>query len=73
MASPYCEFLIAAESSTEPAHKQAFEWSQKLHVRDLSTRCDLTLVAGEVSPYRHTLYLDGRAFRILNIIKHQHA
>jgi hypothetical protein len=69
MASQSCEFLISAEDVPGPARWHSFGWNEHLQVRDLSTRCDIRVIAGEVSPYRHTLYLGGRIFRILNIVK----
>ena len=70
MTSQYCEFLFTAEGGAGPVQRQQFAWNEQVAVRDLSTRCDLHLKAADVSPYRHTLYISGQAFRILNVIKH---
>lgn len=45
-----------------------FSRNELVDVRDKCTRAKLTLKAWELSVYRHTLFLNGRAYRILNIV-----
>lgn len=40
-----------------------------LDVRDLLTRVTIRIRAEEVSPYRHTLMMDGMAYEILNVFR----
>jgi hypothetical protein len=38
-------------------------------VRDLSSRITTRVRVRDISPYRHTVFLDGREFRVLNVLR----
>ena len=69
MATHYYQFLITAPGLWGPARKQRYATTDDVKVRDLSTQNILKIKAGDVSPYHHSLLLDGRPFQILNILK----
>ena len=64
-----CQLMIKADGGPGCVQLQIYDQDQRLDVRDLSTRADIRVRAGDVSIYRHTLFLDGRAYRILNVVK----
>ena len=63
-------FILRAEGSQGPSREQAFPGEATLTVRDLATRVFVSVRAREISPYRHTLYLEGQPYRIMNVIRH---
>ena len=63
-------FMLRAEGSQGPLRELAYPAEAKLTVRDLATRVVVSVRAREISPYRHTLYLDGLPYRIMNVIRH---
>jgi hypothetical protein len=62
-------FILRAEGSQGPLREQAYPAEARLTVRDLATRVVVSVRAREISPYRHTLYLEGQAYRIMNVIR----
>lgn len=48
--------------------QQTYAAQECLDVRDLTTRATLHVRAHELSPYRHTLMLNGMEYQILNVI-----
>ena len=61
--------LVKEENSRGPAEMKYYDGEACLDVRDLSTRAINKIRAKEISCYLHTLFLGGRAFRILNVMK----
>lgn len=49
--------------------QQTYAAEDRVDVRDLNTHVTLHLRAHELSPYRHTLVLDGLEYHILNVIR----
>lgn len=41
---------------------------RRVGVRDLSSRAIIEVRAADISVYRHTVMLRGRAFRVLNVL-----
>jgi hypothetical protein len=65
-----CHFIIAEDGATSEARNACYGSDDRLNVMDLTTRACLAIRAAEVSIYRHTLLLNGQAFRILNMTMH---
>ena len=63
------QLLLKAEGTAGPVRQQTYAAEQRLDVRDLSTRVTIQIRAQDISPYRHTLFLDGAAYQILNVIR----
>lgn len=40
----------------------------RFEVRDLTTRTCVEVRVRDISPYRHSLFLDGKEFHILNLV-----
>jgi hypothetical protein len=68
MANHYVLF-IRPEGSPGPIRKQSYGAEDSLDVRDLATRVTVKVRAHEISPYRHTLFLDGKAYQIVNVMR----
>ncbi len=69
MSGTRCQLTIRAEGAAGPVRQQTYDGDDAIEVRDLATRMTLRIRAADISPYRHMLYLDGRAFHILNVLK----
>lgn len=63
-----CHFMLAEEGAPGVIKNATYDRDERLEVRDLCTRTSTMIRAAEVSIYRHTLFLSGRAFRILNMV-----
>jgi hypothetical protein len=63
------QLLIKAAGQPGAVLQQTYMAEQRLDVRDLSTRVTIQIRAQDISPYRHTLFLDGTAYDILNVIR----
>lgn len=61
--------LVKEENTPSPAQMKHFDGETRLDVRELTTRAVIEIRAKEISCYLHTLFLDGRAFQILNVMK----
>lgn len=61
--------LLAEEGSRALPFKKIFPVTEPVEVVDLVTRSRCRVFIREISPYRHTLRLEGVAFRILNIFE----
>ncbi len=61
------------EGPTRTIRKETFDEDERLDVRDLTTRWTTQVPAKEISPYRHTLFLDGKAYAILEVMKRFHS
>jgi hypothetical protein len=68
MSTQY-QVLIKAESAADPSRIQILEDNESLFVRDLTTRATIQIRARELSLYRHTLFIDGKAYRILHLVR----
>lgn len=68
MATQNCQFLVTDAGASGFARRKVFDESDIVEVQDLTTHNRLRLKAGEVSAFRHTLYLEGKPCRILNIL-----
>jgi hypothetical protein len=62
-------FILRAEGAQGPLRELAYPAEARLTVRDLATRVVVSVCAREISPYRHTLYLEGLPYRIMNVIR----
>lgn len=62
--------LLRGRDSPGATLQQTYDAEDRVDVRDLTTRVTLHLRAHELSPYRHTLVLDGLEYQILNVIRH---
>lgn len=65
------QLLIREEGSSGPLCRHIYDAEDSLDVRDLSSRATLVVRAQEISLYRHTLFLDGKTYRILDVIRQQ--
>lgn len=63
----WIELLISREPGAGEVRSFRCDRSSDLEVRELTTRAVIRIRAADVSPYRHTLLVDGRAYRILNV------
>lgn len=63
------QLLIKEENSPSPAEMKYLDGEMQVDVRELTTRAVIEIRAKEISCYLHTLFLDGRAFQILNVMK----
>ena len=59
--------LLLEDGAHRPAASMSFAPDEQLEVRDTRARATATVPAAEVSLYRHTVILRGKAYRILNI------
>ena len=64
-----CQLMIRADGVASAVQLQVYDQDDHLDVRDLATRANIRIRAGDISPYRHTLFLNGRAYQILNVVK----
>ena len=69
MTAQSCQFLITDAGAPGFAQRKAYGPSDLVEVMDKSTLDMLRMKASEVSIFRHTLYVDGKPCRILNILK----
>lgn len=69
MAAQNYQFLVTDAGASGFARRKVFDASDVVEVQDQTTQTRLQLKAGEVSIFRHTLYLEGKPCRILNILK----
>jgi hypothetical protein len=60
---------IQSAGAVSPLRQQTYDGDERLDVRDLSTRVTVRVSVRDISPYRHTLLLDGKEFRILNVVR----
>ena len=61
--------LIKAEGTSGAIRQETYAEDERLDVRELTTRSTTQVRAQEISPYRHTLFLDGKAYAILDVVK----
>ena len=62
--------LLLAEENTRNQPKQLiYSKQEKVDAVDLETRSTIRVEVGKLSAYRHTLQVDGKSFRILNILE----
>jgi len=69
MSNQY-QLLITTSGTPRLVCRRSYDGEDRLEVRDLSTRVTLQVRAQEVSPYRHTLLLEGTEYQILTVVKH---
>ena len=67
MNSALIRLTLLDETGRHPALTITVSADAQVGVRDLSTRAVLSVRAAEISLYRHTVMLCGRAFRVLNV------
>jgi len=63
------QLLVKAENPAGPVERQMYDEEMYLNVRDLTTRAVIRVRAKEISCYLHTLFANGKTYRILNIVK----
>lgn len=68
MRTTQYQLFIKAAATGGPVLKQNYGADALVDVRDITTRTVVQLRAREVSPYRHNLLMDGKAFEILNVV-----
>lgn len=61
--------FVRAEGTPGPIRQQTYRAEDSVDVRDLATRVNIRVCAREISPYRHTLFLDGRPYQIMNVVR----
>ena len=69
MSAKSCEFLITDAGAPGFARRKAYGLTDFVEVLDRTTQAMLKMLARDVSPFRHTLVVDGKPCRILNILK----
>lgn len=69
MTSDNCQFLITDAGAPGFASRKTFRAGDDVEVRDQFTETLLHLRADEVQPGRHTLYVNGKLFRVLRVLK----
>lgn len=68
MGSKY-RIVLRQRDRPGPVVQQTYDGEDSVDARDLSTRVTLRLRARELSPYRHTLLMNGMEYQILNVLK----
>lgn len=63
------QLLIKEEGTNGPARQQIYDGENCLDVRELSTRMTTQVLAQDISLYRHTLFLDNKAYQILDVTR----
>lgn len=63
------QLLLVEENTRTPPKQWVFGNLERVDALDLDTRSRICLEVGQLSAYRHTLQLDGKSFRILNILE----
>ena len=61
--------LLRGRAQPGPMLQQTYAAEDSVDVRDLMTCLPQHVRAHELSPYRHTLILDGLEYQILNVIR----
>lgn len=69
MSNQY-QLLITTVGAPRLVCRRFYNGEDRLDVRELSTRVAIQIRAHEISPYRHTLLLEGTEYQILNVIRH---
>jgi hypothetical protein len=69
MTTQNCQFLITDAGAQGFARRKAYDVSDLVEVRDLTTQDVVKIKAGDVSIFRHTLFVEGKPCRVLNILK----
>ena len=69
MSNQY-QLLMTTAGAPRMVCRRSYDGEDRLEVRELSTRVTVQIRAQEVSPYRHTLLLEGTEYHILTIIRH---
>jgi hypothetical protein len=70
MMSNQYQLLMTTAGAPRMVCRRSYDGEDRLEVRELSTRVTVQIRAQEVSPYRHTLLLEGTEYHILTIIRH---
>lgn len=70
MESKY-RLLLRGRHGPSPTIQQTYGAEERVDVLDLNTRMSLHVRAFELSPYRHTLVLNGMEYQILNVVRQQ--
>lgn len=68
MKNNYC-LLLKGRDREGAMRQKTFAGEDSVGVRDMNTRITFNVHANELSPYRHTLLLDGIEYQILNVIR----
>lgn len=66
MENKFC-LLLRGRDRAGAMRQQTYAGEDSVGVRDLTTRITFNVHAHELSPYRHTLVLDGLEYQILNV------
>jgi hypothetical protein len=70
MMSNQYQLLITTSGAPRLVCRRSYDGEDRLEVRELSTRTTLQIRAHEISPYRHTLLLEGAEYQILSVVRH---
>lgn len=69
MSTQHCQLLFTDAGAPGLAHRRDFNATDLVEVEDRLSHARLRLKVEDVSVYRHTLLLEGKPCRILNILK----
>jgi len=65
------QLLLWGRAEPRAMLQQIYGAEERVNVLDLATHVTLLVCAHELSPYRHTLVLNGLEYQILNVIRRQ--
>ena len=68
MNAPIVRLTLIEEGVRQPAVYLTFRADEQVGVRELCTLAVLSVRAADISLYRHTVLMSGRAFRVLNVL-----
>jgi hypothetical protein len=61
--------VMRAEGTAGPMSSQSYRAGECVQVRERTTGVLAKIRANEISPYRHTLFLNGRPYQIMNVVR----
>lgn len=69
MANDHYVLMVRAQGSSGPIVQHRYPGEERVSVKDLMTGIMTSVPVCEISPYRHTLFLQGKPFQIMNIMR----
>ena len=63
------ELLMTTVDAPRLVCRRHYDGEDRVDVRELVTRVTVRIRAQDISPYRHTLLLEGTEYQILNVTK----
>lgn len=61
--------VMRVEGTPGPMTSQSYRAGECVQVRERTTGVLAKIRANEISPYRHTLFLNGRPYQIMNVVR----